>query len=175
MPLAETLNPMHMSNNKAYEPQRTNNFEITIYNLPGGPSAVRTLTLAVADFNPPNITNDPIELPHGNSRVKFAGQTTYGGADSLSVIDFIGLDVEKIVNNWQRQVSNPDTGEIGFAEDYKKMAEVVEFAPNGTQERKWRLDGVWPSGVQYGDTKSYDGAQLKRVVITLSYDRARRI
>lgn len=163
--------PKHMSNTTMkYEPQRTNHFEVLITNIEG---AVE-LNLAVSEFSLPNITNSPIEIGHGNSKVKFAGQTEFGGSDSLTVIDFLNPDVELIVTKWHKTVYNPDNNTIGWASSYKKEATVTEYAPDGSTPRVWTLEGVWPSGVAYGDGFNYDGSDVKKITITLSYDKGYR-
>lgn len=172
--MRESISHMHLSANRRYEPQRTNNFQVDIYGLPGGAGAAKELTLAVANFQKPTISNDPIEIAHGNSNVKFAGTTTFAGSESLEVIDYIGADIESIVNNWHKQVYDPATDNIGFAQDYKKMASIIEFAPDGTMERSWKLLGLFPTSVSYGDTLNYEGNEVKRIQITLSYDKAYR-
>lgn len=165
---------MHLSANRRYEPQRTNNFQVTIFGLPGGAGAAKELTMAVSTFQKPNITNEAIEVPHGNSKVKFAGKTEFTGAETLEVIDYIGADIERIVVDWHKQVYDPDTDNIGFAQDYKKKAQIIEFAPDGTMERTWVLLGVFPTGVNYGDTLNYEGNETKKIQLTLSYDKAYR-
>lgn len=155
---------MHLSNNKTYEIQRTNHFEVQIAGLP------EELTLSVESFAMPNFSNAPIELAHGNTRVKVAGQTTFEDSE-LVVKDAIGADVEKIVNDWHRQVYNPDTDAVGWAADYKKNATVFQYAPDGTYVRSWKLLGIWPNAVAYGDM-AYDGSDKKTITLTLSYDKA---
>lgn len=172
--LPESISPMHLSANTRYEPQRTNNFQVTIKGVPGGPGAALELTLAVSTFGKPNITTDPIEVAHGNSKVKFAGVANYAGSETLEVVDYIGADIEQLVNNWHKQVFDPVTGAIGFAQNYKKTALITEFAPDGTMAREWTLVGVFPSGVSYGDSLTYDSGEVKKIQITLSYDKAYR-
>ncbi|AMM44843.1 tail tube protein [Bacillus phage SP-15] len=174
MPLHESISHMHLSANKRYEPQRVNNFEVTIYGLPGGAGAAKELTMAVSTFSKPNITNDPIEVPHGNSKVKFAGTTQFQGSETLEVVDYIGADIEKIVVDWHKQVYNPEDDTIGFAQNYKKKATITEFAPDGTMERSWTLLGLFPTGVNYGENLNYEGNEVKKIQMTLSYDKAYR-
>ena len=150
-----------------FEPQRTNHFEVLIDGLDG-------LTLAVNTFSLPNITNDPIEIAHGNSRRKYAGQAAFGGSETLEVTDYIGLDIEGQVNSWRLQVYDPMTDLMGLAATYKKNAWVTEYAPDGSALRVWALQGVWPSGVAYGDTLSMDGSEVKKITLTLAYDRGYR-
>jgi len=163
--------PIHLSdlqNKYKWEPQRTNHFEVVISGLPA------ELTLAVNTFSLPNVTTDPIEVPHGNSRKKFAGQAAFGGADTLEVIDYVGLDTEAIVNDWKILVFNPETDQMGIANDYKKNATVTEFSPDHTQLRVWYLEGVWPSGVAFGDSLTQDGSDVKKITLSLAYDRGYR-
>jgi hypothetical protein len=165
--------PLHLSDTNAYkwEVQRTNHFEIEFdENLEGG----RDLALAVNMFSLPNIANDPIEVARQNSRIKYAGQAQFTGAESLEVIDYIGADIEAIVNNWRLKVYDPENDRMGLAANYKCNAWVKEYAPDHTQVRVWRLIGVWPSSVAFGDSMSMDGSEVKKITLTLSYDRGYR-
>jgi hypothetical protein len=175
----KTLGHLHKANqtNKyEWEPQRTNHFEVTINGLLDDEGdATHKFALAVSTFSLPNITTDPIEIAHGNSRQKYAGQAVFGGAESLEVIDYIYPDMEMIVRNWQVKVYNPQTDMMGLAADYKKDAIVTEYSPDGIKLRQWKLEGVWPSGVAYGDTLTQDGSEVKKVTLTLAYDRGWRV
>jgi len=162
-----TLGPMHLSNNRTYEIQRTNHFEVQISGLP------IDVTLTVESFPLPNISTPAIELAHGNSKVKVAGQAEFEDGE-LVVKDAIGADIEKIIHNWHKQVYDPTTDRLGWAADYKKNATVYQYGPDGTYIRSWKLIGVWPSAVNYGEM-SYDGSDKKTISITLSYDKAYRI
>ncbi len=168
--MPEAIHPMFMSNSRAYEPQRQNHFEVRILGVPGA----REITLAVAEFGLPNITASPVEVPRGNFKVKFAGQPEFTGMDSLVVVDFIGVDMENIVNNWFSTVFDPRTGLMGWAADYKKDAVVMEHGPDGTAKRSWKVHGIWPSGVDFGGSLSYDGGDVKRLTMTMAYDQAYR-
>lgn len=174
------LNPITVGlhNNTLYEPQRTNHFEVYLFLpalLTGGDTAKveqqrKYITLATTDFSLPNISTTPIEIPYGNTKIKLAGTVEYGGADSLTCVDFIGADVEGILYNWQNLVNNPETGQIGWAYNYKTDAKVLEYSGDGECLATWILKGVWPSGVAYGDTLSKGDSTVKNVVATISYD-----
>jgi hypothetical protein len=157
-----------LSATRNYEVQRNNNFQVSFAGIEGA----ETLTLAVDSFALPTIANEPIELSHGNSKVKVAGGATFEGGD-LVVKDFIIADTEKIVENWRKQVYNAETDAIGWAADYKKQGLVSEFSPDGTVERSWTLKGCWPSSVAYGEF-SNDGADKKTITVTIAFDKAVR-
>lgn len=163
------MNAMHLSANKSYEVQRTNNFEIVIADL--GEDA-RTLALAVTSFPAPTQGNSAISLSYQNANVKVAGTRDLSDF-SLTVKDLITADVEQIVNEWHKSVYDPETGEIGWAADYKKSASLYEYSPDGSYVRTWKLVGVWPSNVDYGSF-SYDSGGAREITITLSVDQAYR-
>ncbi len=159
---------MHLSANKNYEVMRTNNFEVVIADVGGD-----TLTLAVESFPLPTTGNDPLELRYQNALIKVAGSKTLDDFE-LVVKDFIVADTEKIINDWQKKVYNPETGEIGWAADYKKNGTVYEYSPDGSVNRKWKLEGIWPNSVNYGDM-DYNNADKKIITATLSCDKAYRV
>lgn len=178
------LNPVSIGlhNNTLYEPQRNNHFEVYIY-LPSSianndaaqtESKRKYITLATTDFSLPSVTTSAIEIPYGNSKIKLAGAVEYGGADSLTCIDFIGADVEGILYAWQSLVYNSETGQVGWAYNYKTDAKVLEYSGDGECLSTWILRGVWPTAIDYGNSLSKGGSDIKNVVATLSYDLAYR-
>lgn len=150
-----------------YDVQRSNNFEIVINGVGG-----QDLTFATESFPLPKVSNAAIELAYMNSKVKVAGQFALEDFE-LVVKDLIDKDVEKIVNDWQKTVGNLETGKIGWAGDYKKSGTVYEYAPNGSFVRAWKLIGVWPNNVNYGDM-DYNNSDKKTISMTLSVDKAFR-
>ena len=161
--------PMHMSNVKTYEVQRTNWFYVTIaLKIPG--VVDNDITLAVESITLPSVTNDPIELAYGNSKVKVAGQATFDDV-SLVVKDFIEADIELALSKWRKQVYDPQTDLMGWAATYKKNASVTQYGPDGTKLRKWILEGVWPSNLDLGEL-NYDGGDKKIITMALAVDKA---
>jgi hypothetical protein len=174
------LNPVAVGlhNNVIYEPQRTNHFEVYLY-LPSAiadNNKIKTeeyrkyITLATQNFSLPNISVAPVTIPYGNTMIKLAGQVEYGGADSLECIDYIGADVEGILYAWQQLVANAETGQIGWAYNYKVDAKVLEYSPDGECLSTWILKGVWPSAIAYGGSLDKSSSDIKRVQVTISYD-----
>lgn len=175
------LNPVALGlhNNTLYEPQRTNHFEVYIY-LPdviAGGDASRAeqlrkyITLATTDFSLPNYTTEPKEIAYNNTKIKIAGNTSFGGADSLVCNDFIGADVEGILYAWQNLVFSPETGQTGWAYNYKTDAKVLEYSGDGACLATWILRGVWPSSIEYGQSLSKNGGnEVKQVTVQLQYD-----
>lgn len=162
MPL--TVGPMHLSNNRNFEVQRTNNFEVVFEGLS------EDITLSVASFSLANITNDPIEIPYGNSKVKVAGQASFDDA-SLVVNDYIVADIEKQLWAWRKKVFDPETMKVGWAEDYKRNGRLYQYGPDGTVQRVWRLIGCWPTGLESPEF-NYDGSDKKQITMPMAIDQA---
>ena len=177
-----SLNPIvdGVYNSTLYQPQLQNHFELVIKlnrDLQGGQNENklsklrRYLNLAVTSFSLPTITTTPIDIPYGNTTIHIAGKTEFGGANSITCIDYIGADIERIIYNWQNLVTNPETGQQGWAYNYKCDAEIIEYAPDGSSLSTWVLRGLWPSEVNYGSLDKSSG-DLKQIEVTLSYDLA---
>ena len=171
-----------LHNSTLYEPQRSNHFEAYIYLPPAitnGDAAKATelskyITLACESFSLPNISTNAVDIPYGNTKIHLAGTAQFQGATNLVCTDFIGADIEGILYSWQNIVYNPETSQMGWAANYKTTAQVVEYAGDGSCVASWVLQGVWPSGVDYGNSLSKNEATLKKVSVTLSYDVAYR-
>lgn len=164
--MADVLGASHLAS-EGWEIQRRNNFEISIS---GVGDQERLLTLAVVGGSLPSEGNQVINVQYGNTEVKVAGTYTIQ-AGSLSVRDLVQKDMEAIIDAWRATVYDKETDAVGFAADYKKQARITQFAPDGTYERVWKIEGVWPSSVDYGQVSQTDNS-LKEINITLEYDKA---
>lgn len=174
----EKLGASHLASD-GYEVQRTNNFEIVISGigeLTGNVNDTRTITLAIESGFLPSEESSSQELNYSNTLVKVAGTTTYSGG-SLVVKDVISEneDIEAIIIAWRKAVYDPDTDKVGLAFNYKKDARVIQYAPDGTMTRTWKLLGVWPRSVNYGNLEYGSGGAIKTIEIGLEYDKAIRI
>ena len=159
-----SMGPMHLSNLREYEIQRTNNFELVLDEFGNW------FTLSVESCPLPTITNSAIELAYGNSKVKVAGQAEFDQI-SLVVKDAIELDVEYQLWQWRKQVYDPETDKIGWAADYKKNGYIYQYAPDGTCARGWRMLGIWPENFESGEM-NYDGGDKKNITMSLNVDKA---
>jgi hypothetical protein len=148
-----------------FEPQRSNNFEIQLYGVPGQD----LLVLSTSAFTPSTGKNNPIDLGYLNEKIKVAGQGTWDDAQ-LTVRDFVDQQTYASLMAWRKMVQDPATGFIGFASTYKKQGDVILLAPDGSVERKFKLVGVWPIDVK-GASLSMDTAAAYTVTVTLSVDK----
>lgn len=149
------------------EVYRTFNFEIE-FSL----SAITQtkLRLAVDSAFLPSESNEEITLAYGNRNVYVAGKAAFE-TGSVSVKDFIGDDIEEIIEKWRSVVYNPATDSIGFSSAYKVDGSIYKCAPDGTKEAIWKLEGCWPTSVNYGSL-DYNSSDIKKIEMTIRYDRA---
>ncbi len=153
-----------------FEPQRVNNGELIITGLEGiGGGRDDALRLSVASFPLPKVSTGVIEVGYLNERRKFAGHTAY---DDLSVTfkDHVDKDTAAILWKWRQIVHDPVTGKTGMAAAYKKLAYIRLYAPNGTIERQYRLEGCWLSAMDPGEI-DYQGEDAVNIQVTLTIDK----
>lgn len=162
----ENLGARHLTG-RIGEVQRVNNFIIEIQGLPAEVSL-----LIQAGFTP-NSSNEIIEIQHGNSKIKLPGTASFENGE-ITILDSVTFDTEKVLSDWREKVYNPKTDAIGLAEDFKRDALVTMYAPNGTLERSWKLEGVWPSSYNPGSLDN-ESSDKKLITVTLTYDYAYRI
>lgn len=171
----------HMIGQDEYEPQRNNNFEVHIYGLNNLISvdkgiavpqniAEDCLTLSAVSVGQIATNVGVIQVPYGNTKVKYAGLPDISDSD-IVYNDYIGKSTERVIAAWHALVFNPKTEAIGRATNYKKSARLIETAPDGTLARQWQLYGCWPSNVQFG-AYDYNGGATRQITMTLTYDRA---
>lgn len=163
--MAKAFDARHLSNNKTYEIQGSNHFEVII------PGMGDEFTLCVSTCNLPEVTIAAVELNYGNSKVKVAG-TVELGEGSITVKDAIVADIEKKISDWQNLVYNKETGKMGWAYQYKKDLQVNQYGPDGTYVRTWVLQGAWPTSVSYGEM-DYSNGEKKNITMTIAYDNAK--
>ena len=178
------LGTYHMVGKDSFEPQRTNNFELQItgltdyYEFDSNDKGVgknklasttsNYLTLSVSDFSAPNFEVSAIEVPYANNKVKYAGVPNFGGG-SITFNDFLGIDTEKILVSWFKEVYNVRSQKIGRASKYKRVAYLIEYDPAGESARVWQLNGCWISSIDLGSFAQGTN-DVRKISCTFQYD-----
>lgn len=157
----------HLSSQKEFQVQMTNWYEIQIAGISD------SIIMLQNSVSLPERSNPVVELPFGNSKAKVAGQTEWGDG-SCTLMDAITQDTEKEVENWQNDVYDPNTGKMGWVNQYKREMIVTQRGPDGTYLRSWKYEGVWPTAVNYGEMTG-ENSDKKQITLTLAYDRAYRL
>lgn len=161
------LGAKHLSNQTVGELQRTNNYLVEIAGLP------EEVSFLVTGIPLPQSENEVITIKMGNSQIKLPGAGSFSNSE-MTLLDSVSLDTEKTISDWRDQVWDSKTARIGKSIDYKKDATITEFTPDGEVGRIWKLEGVWPSAFKPGDLAA-DSSDVKKISVTLEYDRAYRL
>lgn len=166
---------------QTFEPQRQNNATVFLTGLQailqaGGFAAIAdpasVIALSVDSFPAPKYSNNIIEVPYNNMRIKFAGAMMFEDMD-LQLKDYVDSNTAKILHQWRLCCANPVNGAVGFARDYKLSgAFVVLYPPDANPDyyRYFQLDGVWLSRLDQGDIDHASDDYL-RIIATLTCDR----
>jgi hypothetical protein len=152
----------------AFEPQRTNNFELVVSPPGGGNGDI--LQLSIKAFPLPKQETSVIEIPYGNEIRKAAGRTTYAPLEA-TFHDYVDQDTLQILNNWRLRVYNPKNGSVGWAKEYKVEGTLLLFGPDGESTRSWTLKGLWPSSLDPG-SPDMENAEKNLISCTFAIDKA---
>ena len=146
------------------EPIRGNNFEVHIAELHG------EVHLMAQTFTLPAFSMAQSEVNHFNEKSKIAGGPVEFNNATLEILDTVDPDTGKAIWDWWKKVFDEETGEVGYASDYKKEGTVFQFDSKGNKQREWKLTGIWPTSVDFGSA-DYTDHEPKRISIELSVDR----
>lgn len=176
---AKKLGTGFMVKNENWEPQRVNNFELVIeglnkITLANGDvfhcgDAGDRIMLSVQNFTAPSLEIARITTQYANNSVKWAGKPEFPDS-SVTVNDYIGVQVERILSAWFRAAYDFDSEKIGLAKNYKKTAHLIEYDPQGGQPRIWKMEGCWLANFNLGEWNQ-DGNQQRQIQATFIYDR----
>lgn len=147
----------------AYEPQRQNNFTVEI------PLLGEEVSLALQSMNFTNVSTEALEVHYMNEKRYWAGKTNYEPF-TMEVFDAIDRSVAKKIDAWHKKVYDPKTGCIFLAKDYKQEGSLILVDGCGTTTREWKLVGLWPSGINYGQG-NMETAEKVMISLTLHVDK----
>ena len=109
-------------------------------------------------------------IKRGNEVINFATTPSWSSG-SLTVDDFVGLDIKNVLMSWWNLAYNVKTGKGGYMKDYKKKCTLIEYTQNYEQIRSWTLYGCFITKVDEGDfDKENDGK--RQITVNIVYDRA---
>lgn len=150
-----------------FAPQHSDNWMIEIAGLPGDDKDL--IVLSILSSSLPPESSEEIAIPYGNTTRYVAGKGQYESIP-LVVNDYVDRAVRAALIAWRRQIFNPDNGNVLLPSVYKKTAEIILQATDGTHQRSCKLHGIWPQALNPGvlDMSSSEGVKIE---MTLRYDR----
>lgn len=178
------------SNPDLYDPVRSNNFVFVVTGLgnllrPGVTEdeatsddyisesfAQEVLRCSVSSASIPQSSIGVIEVPRGNTKVKFAGTLSFG-AGTLKLTDYIGAQTKDILIAWKHLAADDDTERVHEVTNYKKEGWLYEYSPDYSKViRKCKLFGCWISDVDDPEHSYANSNSTRELSATLQFDKA---
>tara|TARA_B100000700_G_scaffold328785_1_gene447821 strand:- start:3122 stop:3610 length:489 start_codon:yes stop_codon:yes gene_type:complete len=156
--MAETLSVVDMLPNK-FEPKRKNRW---IFALEGIDSFL------IKTAARPSITIEEQEIKFMNSRRYVAGLANFD-ALSLTLHDPIAPSGAQQVMEWVRTHFESVSGRAGYADFYKRDAQLKLVDPIGTVIELWDMKGCFLTNANFNDV-SYDDGGPMEISITVRFD-----
>ena len=166
-----------------YEPMRKNWFIVQFEaDLLGSGNDSEALTIACKSCDIPQLTTSENVIDRLNDKIYTAGKSEYNTI-SMSFYEYISEPVDasgsgnrnksagEILYKWQQNLHNVRTGVQGAKKSVSKNVAIVQIDGNGNAVRVWNVYRAWPTGVEFANLDSTDGA-AQEVTLTLRYDWA---
>lgn len=118
----------------------------------------------------PEIENEEHEIPFVNSRRWVMGLSKLKEM-SIQLMDPIAPSGAQQVMEWIRLHFEIVSGRAGYADFYKRDAQIKVLDPVGTVIELWDLKGVWIRTVNFGEL-SYETGEPEMIDLTIRYDLA---
>jgi hypothetical protein len=152
------------------EPQRKNNYFITLV-----PPSGQIVQFWLKTFPFPETTNSVKKTPYFNEERKWAGEVTVADV-TVTLNEYVDVRASEAMAEWRAKVFDPETGLVGRTGDYKIDGTMHYLSPdlNPSEEKKWELQGVWPSSFKAGDGDMASADQVE-VSVTLVIDLVKPI
>lgn len=156
--MAETLSVQDMLPNK-FEPKRKNRW---IFALEGIDSFL------IKTAARPSITIEEQTISYMNSKRYVGGIGTFETL-ALTLHDPIAPSGAQQVMEWVRTHFESVSGRAGYADFYKRDAQLKLVDPVGTVIELWDIKGCFLTNASFGDV-SYEDSGMMEISLTLRFD-----
>lgn len=153
-----------------WDPQKDNMgmLELNIDRIiPGGKEI---LTLSIQEFDVPGREVNTAELPYLNGRAKYAAGPNALGNITATFRDFPLAGTRRILEQWFALVYDEITGLMAPPSAVKTSGHAVLFASDGTSERSYLLEGIFPVSAP-SVSVNMGGGEALVMSIEMSVDR----
>ncbi len=147
-----------------YDPKKRN---LYIFDIEGIPP------FAVVTGSRPRWSFDEVEIPIFNGKFFIPGKMSPEPLE-LTINDVATADIITPLYEWSRQVYDPDTGAMGYMEEYTRNIILTILGYKGEELEVWEIRGAWIQNFNGGDLDQTSGEPIQ-VNITLRYQDARLI
>ena len=156
--MAETLDVASMLPRK-FEPKMNNRW---IFALEGIDSYL------IKTAKRPDVTIGALTLDYMNSQRHVAGRATFGDL-TINLFDPIAPSGAQQVMEWVRTHYETVSGRAGYADFYKRDAQLKLVDPIGTVIELWDLKGCFITTATFGEL-AYGDPSMLEISLTLKFD-----
>ena len=156
-------------------PQRVYLWEITIPNPIGGGDTNILQARAQSTSLPGRSVGGDILVPYKQTGgIKFPGKLTYTHTWAITFVEGEDTKVFAAIHAWNQQVVNDQSGISAGDENIKSNLFFKELSTKGADGLQIKLIGCYPESVADVEM-SYASQDVKRLVVTFSYDSWQQI
>jgi hypothetical protein len=116
----------------------------------------------------PQMTTEPVEIPWINATRYVAGKTKFG-TSQMTLHDPIAPSAAQQVMEWVRLHYESVSGRAGYADFYKRDAQLKLIDPVGTVVELWDCKGGIITEVDFGELTHEDGGLIE-ISLTVQWD-----
>ena len=159
--MAEVLDVTSMLPTR-FEPKRKNRFILALEGIDA---------YIVKSSGQPTYNVEEVEIPWMNTQRYIAGKAK-PNVLPITFHDPIAPSGAQQVHEWFRTCFDPVSGRAGYADFYKRDAQLKLLDPIGTVVSLWDIKGGWLQGdINPGDL-SYEDATLTEISVNMRWDLA---
>lgn len=156
--MAETLDVASMLPRK-FEPKYNNRWVFALEGIDA---------YLIKSANRPTIDISPVTIDYINSQRHVAGKATFGDL-SVTLHDPIAPSGAQQVMEWCRTHYESVSGRAGYADFYKRDAQLKLIDPIGTVIELWDMKGCFLTSVDFGQV-SYGSQEMLEIQLGIKFD-----
>jgi hypothetical protein len=147
-------------------------FQVAILN-PVTSEADQILPFMAKASQIPASTLSQIEVPYFGRRIKEPGTRTYEDW-TITVMNDEDFRVRRAMEEWSRRINTYQGNLRDFgtasAQEFKSVADVIQYGKTGNELRRYKFYGVWPTVVSPIELSWESGDQIEEFQVTFAVD-----
>lgn len=150
------------------DPCLSDNFQLSIPNLPTGDSAIPFL-MQCRTASKPGVTLNVVEVQVFGHTLEHAGNKTYGHDMSVEYVENRMMEITRALEKWANFVRDTQTQHGAYKSEYARNGVLTVFDQKGEPVVDYVIVNMWPSVVP---DASFDGTSSTAISVgmTFKYD-----
>lgn len=151
------------------DPMLSMDFQLEFPNVPTGTKDEQLLLIHCQQASKPGLTIENVEVQLFGHTLEFAGRLTYSHDLSVTLVENVRGEIQRILENWMEVVRFHKTQHGEFKSGYARDAKLTIFDNKGGTPLIYKIFNVWPSALP---EVSFSGSESNIVTlgVTFKYD-----